>query len=455
MVKLLNDYLTKRFQIKKAIFVLAIFLLCAFFNIKVVLAQEKKIVVSNAFGQVIFYNLKGDITSSFFLPEEFWGSTNLAVGDVDGDFENEIVVASKQKGFQVGVFSENGILKYSVFSSFDKLASGGQELTLGDLDDDGKEEIIVAPHKMSYVKIFNYQGKLLDGFFAFSKNFRGEIKISVGDTDRDRKDEIIFLKKDSPSRFFIYKSNKSKRIFSLPVHLDKDKFALGFNVALGDLEGDGKDEALFCSFSTNDECFISRFNHEIIIEWSNNLIIDTESFLDLEDVDGDGKTEAILGEAFGGRINIYKLNDKTAQILKTIYSFQNISDVVVFAPNKKTSAKVIYIDDGDTIFLDSGQEVRYIGIDTPEIGEKFYLAATNKNKELIYGKEVILEYDKQKIDPYGRHLAYVFADGKFINLELVKAGFAKADFIYPDVKYAKELEKAEKETKKKKVGLWK
>jgi hypothetical protein len=444
-----------KIQNLKLIIFWVFFLFGLFWGTNFVLAQEKEIVVADGAGQIIFYNLDGDITSSFYLQEGFLGPVSMAVGDVNGDFENEIVVMAKESG-GVAIFSKTGFLEKSLpgFSfvkgkeqkfSFAPLYKRGdwgdldkwKELILGDLDDDGKEEIIAAGSP--YVKIFNYQGKLKEKFIPFSKNFRQELKLAVGDIDRDRQGEIVFLSNEHTDRMFVH---KKKKIFSLPFEFK----ASNFSISLGDLEGDGKAEFGICDFTANSNCQISFFNHRNIV-WPNNLIFKNNLDLKLEDVDNDGRAEAIVAEEFDGRISIYKINSVGSILIwKTIYS-QNISDVDIFFEKTKIEGKVIYIDDGDTIFLDSGQEIRYIGVDTPEIGEPFYLEATNKNKELVSGKTVTLEFDKQKIDLYGRHLAYVFVDGIFVNKELIKAGLAKTDFIYPDVKYAKRLARAEKEAK--------
>jgi micrococcal nuclease len=61
--------------------------------------------------------------------------------------------------------------------------------------------------------------------------------------------------------------------------------------------------------------------------------------------------------------------------------------------------------DGDTIVLNNGEKVRYIGIDTPERDEDYYNKAKEFNKKLVEGKTVRLETDVQQRDRYGRLLA--------------------------------------------------
>lgn len=56
------------------------------------------------------------------------------------------------------------------------------------------------------------------------------------------------------------------------------------------------------------------------------------------------------------------------------------------------------------------------------------------NERLVLGKTIRLEFDVQQTDKYGRLLAYVFADGVFVNAGVVKAGYASASAIPPNVR---------------------
>ena len=100
------------------------------------------------------------------------------------------------------------------------------------------------------------------------------------------------------------------------------------------------------------------------------------------------------------------------------------------------TALVTRVIDGDTIEIEGGFRVRYIGIDTPEKGDFYYEEATQKNSELVLGKKVKLEKDISEIDIYGRLLRYVYINDLFVNAELVRLGYAKAAEYPPDTKYA-------------------
>lgn len=127
---------------------------------------------------------------------------------------------------------------------------------------------------------------------------------------------------------------------------------------------------------------------------------------------------------------------------------------------KEQEFLVTKVIDGDTIQLEDGRIVRYIGVDAPELRSKdgasefFSRQALQFNKKLVYLKKVRLEFDEQKFDQHGRVLAYVFVKNIFVNAELIKHGYARVLLKPPNLKY-KDLflslqEKAISEHK----GLW-
>ena len=117
-------------------------------------------------------------------------------------------------------------------------------------------------------------------------------------------------------------------------------------------------------------------------------------------------------------------------------------------------ALVVSVIDGDTIELQDGSRVRYLGIDTPETGEPFADEATAKNQELVEGKIVDLQRGKRDKDEYGRLLRYVYVDGIFVNAELVAQGYATAYIFDPDERYSQVIVQLEQYAKLRERGLW-
>lgn len=117
--------------------------------------------------------------------------------------------------------------------------------------------------------------------------------------------------------------------------------------------------------------------------------------------------------------------------------------------------------DGDTIELDNGDKVRYIGINTPETVdprkpvECFGKEASAKNKELVEWKLVRLEKDVSDKDQYGRLLRYVYVTDIFVNDQLVHDGYAQVSTFPPDVKYKDLFLASQTYARENNLGLWK
>ncbi len=137
------------------------------------------------------------------------------------------------------------------------------------------------------------------------------------------------------------------------------------------------------------------------------------------------------------------------------------------APPESSLVKVIKVYDGDTIEVieekasgpngPMARRVRYIGIDSAEVYPSkgcYSEEAKKANENLVLENEVKLVMDVSKTDKYGRLLSYVYVGDKFVNDELVRAGFAKVMTIPPDVKYKDQLLASEKYARDNNLGLW-
>lgn len=130
-------------------------------------------------------------------------------------------------------------------------------------------------------------------------------------------------------------------------------------------------------------------------------------------------------------------------------------------PIAEASVSVVKIYDGDTITIASGERVRLVQIDTPELSpaECFGEEAKAVLVSLLNsGGQIILKSDPNldKVDRYGRLLRYVFAGSTNLNLKMVEMG-AAAPYFYRGEKgqYSTQMLKAAQSAKSKSLGLWK
>ena len=132
--------------------------------------------------------------------------------------------------------------------------------------------------------------------------------------------------------------------------------------------------------------------------------------------------------------------------------------------NPNDTYEVVRVVDGDTFVIEyegKQEKVRLIGIDTPESvhpdeekNTEFGDEVSNYSKNILTGKEVLLEFDVEKRDKYGRLLAYVYLDGQMYNKILLEKGYAKIATYPPNVKYVEDFTKLQKEARENKQGLW-
>lgn len=139
---------------------------------------------------------------------------------------------------------------------------------------------------------------------------------------------------------------------------------------------------------------------------------------------------------------------------------------------------VTRIVDGDTLkvfYLEGEESIRLIGIDTPEsrVNKKTKKDAKRSGQDIetiiAMGKRateyveslvkpgglITIEFDVQERDRYKRLLGYVYlSNGKMLNEEIVKAGYASVMTIPPNVKYKDRFLIAYQEARESKMGLW-
>ena len=132
------------------------------------------------------------------------------------------------------------------------------------------------------------------------------------------------------------------------------------------------------------------------------------------------------------------------------------------AMRQPLAAQVLEVTDGDTIEVRLGgraEDVRYIGIDTPEVDpsigvECFGPEASRLNRRLVADRRVRLVFDDELRDRYGRLLAYVYVGKTLINAEIVRRGHARTLTIPPNTDRAALLARLERSAGRSGRGLW-
>ena len=125
--------------------------------------------------------------------EQFTGGMTLAVGNMDSDSAQELISgAGPSGGPLVRTFKQDGTTLNS-FYAYSNTFRGGVSVASGDIDGDGKDEIVTGPGAGGgpHIKIFKSDGTVVKEFFAYDPSFRGGVNLAVADMNGDGKAEII------------------------------------------------------------------------------------------------------------------------------------------------------------------------------------------------------------------------------------------------------------------------
>lgn len=143
-------------------------------------------------------------------------------------------------------------------------------------------------------------------------------------------------------------------------------------------------------------------------------------------------------------------------IMKKIFGFIFIFVICMtaFCNAEELFGKCVGVADGDTCTIlmegNESRRIRFYGIDAPESGQDFGKKAKEYCSNLIFGKNIkVVGLDT---DRFGRTVGKVYVDDKYVNLEMVKAGFAWHYAYYSPNDL--DLAEAEKEARRNKLGLW-
>ncbi len=138
------------------------------------------------------------LAQTFVFDRSQQNGFTLAMGDLNVDGRSDVIVAPRTNGASVSVlkFANQQFTTVTVFKPFNRVFSSGLTVAVGDVDGNGRPDLITTagPGFYAYVKVFNVNGTSARPFFTFlptSLSYLGGLTLAALDTNQDGRDEIL------------------------------------------------------------------------------------------------------------------------------------------------------------------------------------------------------------------------------------------------------------------------
>lgn len=258
--------------------------------------------------------------------ESFRGGVNISTGDVNGDGVEEIITgAGFGGGPHVRIFSIDGKAQGQFFA-YNSGFRGGVNIATCDMDNDGIDEIVTGAGQGGgpHVRIFDSSGKVKGQFFAYATNFIGGVNVACGDIDGDGTNEVVTGPGQGGGphvRIFKASGQVMGQFFAF-----ESSFKGGVRVAVGNTVKEVKDKAEIVVVPAKG------YKPQVkIFDNKSNLLFRFNAYADsflggmtvaTGDVNNDGLAEIITGAGQGGTPHVRVFN-KNGNMSGSFYAFED------------------------------------------------------------------------------------------------------------------------------------
>lgn len=283
---------------------------------------KPEIIITNLNGWIsVLANTSSNAVPSFASKVDFvTGSltnSSITVGDLDGDGKPDLIAAGVSPD-NISIFlnkSTPGNISFAGSATF-PVGHGPFNASIGDLDGDGKPDLVVADMYANRLTIFRNTSTPGNISFSIVKDYttgQYPAQLAIIDLDGDGKRDLIVANTGSASTssniISVFKNTSTGSNISFDNKVDFPSALNPRVIATGDLDGDGKPDL---AVANRDNGNISIFrNNSAGSNISFSTRIDyaadvTPCDIQIGDLDGDGKPDLAAANLYSGAISVYK-----------------------------------------------------------------------------------------------------------------------------------------------------
>ena len=289
-----------------------------FSPISILNASNNLVTYSSQFFNPIYSPNKGSITSADLSAKIDYttgsGTYTVVMSDIDGDGKIDLVVINSSISSNIAsVFlnnGSNGAISFAPKIDF-AISANIESIKVGDIDGDGKPDMIIINHSSNYVSVLRNTSNI--GAISFSSQMNFQCipypkSIAIADINGDGKTDLALTNADS-NTVSILRNTGSIGNLSFAEKID---FAAGLgpiSMVIGDLDSDNKPDMVVANKYSNSVSVLRNLSSNGVINFAQKIDMLTGNnpkFVNLGDVDGNGKLDLAISNIGDNKISIFQ-----------------------------------------------------------------------------------------------------------------------------------------------------
>ncbi len=244
------------------------------------------------------------------------GVNSIALGDLDGDGKTDIIVTNYSPG-SVSVFRNTSTVGNISFAAKADVAviTGPASVTVSDIDGDGKPDVAVVRSGASIVSLLRNASNGGSLAFALTKDvtINSVTRVFMGDLDGDTKPEMVVANYYAGT-VSVLKNTSVPGVFSFDPQVDYPTGNTANSAAIGDLDGDGKPDLAVANNGSATVSVLKNLSTGGTVSFASALNYATgngPSVVSIADLDGDGKPDLAVANTSSYSVSVLKNTGST------------------------------------------------------------------------------------------------------------------------------------------------